>query len=63
VADISQATGNTVAVQRDTINNDGTRMGIDRTGERILVIRDPPGRRVVIVKNWQAEARRRLRGR
>jgi hypothetical protein len=63
VADISQANGNTVAVQRDTINNEGTRMGIDHTGERILVIRDPPGRRVVIVKNWQTEAIRRLRGR
>jgi hypothetical protein len=63
VADISQAKANTVAVPRHTINNEGTRMGIDRTGERILVIRDPPGRWVVIVKNWETEARRRLRGR
>jgi serine/threonine-protein kinase len=62
IADVAEVGGRIVSTPRDTLTRDGTRQSVDATGQRILVVRDPPGWRIVVVKNWLAEARRKLKG-
>jgi Tol biopolymer transport system component len=61
VVEIAQVGGKIVSIPRDTLNWEGSREAVDAQGERMLVTRDPTGWRVVVVKNWVAEARRKLR--
>ena len=60
VADIAQVGSKIVATLRDSLSWEGSRQDVDAKGERVLEIRDPPGWRVVVVKNWVSEARRKL---
>jgi Tol biopolymer transport system component len=61
VVEIAEVGGNIVSISRDTLSWEGSREAVDANGERMLVTRDPTGWRVVVVKNWVTEARRRLR--
>jgi eukaryotic-like serine/threonine-protein kinase len=63
VAEVAQTGSAITATVKDTLRHEGTRQAVDSRGERVLVVRDPPGWRVVIVKNWLNEARRKLRAR
>jgi eukaryotic-like serine/threonine-protein kinase len=56
--------GTAVTIARqDTIALDGVRSDVDPRTDRILVIRQPDDRRIIVVSNWLAEVRPKLRGR
>jgi eukaryotic-like serine/threonine-protein kinase len=64
VAEIAQSGGNggaITAVVRDSLSREGTRLDVDGTGARMVVTRTPSDWRIVVVKNWVQEARRKLR--
>ena len=61
VAEIVKVGNGIVASVRDSLNWEGSRQAVDATGERVLVTRDPSDWRVVVVKNWASEAKRKLR--
>jgi RNase P/RNase MRP subunit p29 len=52
----------TVARQ-DTIALDGLRGDVDPRTDRMLVTREPEDRRIIVVSNWLAEVRPKLKGR
>jgi eukaryotic-like serine/threonine-protein kinase len=62
IAEVSQAGDQIAVVPRDTLAWQGSRQSVDATGQRMVVLRDPPGWRFVIAKNWLDEVRRKLRG-
>jgi serine/threonine protein kinase len=63
ISEIRERSGTITAVVRDSLTWLGTRLAVDAAGERILLTREPADWRIVVVKNWEEEARRRLRAR
>jgi eukaryotic-like serine/threonine-protein kinase len=62
VAEIAQAAGGAItATVRDSLSRAGQRQDVDATGARMVVVRTPADWRIVVVKNWVQEARRKLR--
>ncbi len=64
VAEVTQSGGSggaLAAVVRDSVTGEGTLQDIDGSGERVVVTRAPSEWRIVVVKNWVQEARRKLR--
>ena len=63
ITEIRESGGTITAVVRDSLTSVGGRVAVHASGERILVTREPADWRIVVVKNWEEEARRKLRAR
>jgi Tol biopolymer transport system component len=61
IAEVRETGGDITAVVRDSLSWNGSRQAVDRKGERVLVAREPVDWRLVIVRNWVEEARKKLR--